>query len=91
VALLPVSIYAIFNLIATLNKFSTETGIAHNSFIISRLVQFKQQASPNMLSTAACAEIFLLPIIILMIFMFGFLFKKFLEGFLRDFNLRLRF
>ncbi|CAK5091569.1 unnamed protein product [Meloidogyne enterolobii] len=71
-ALLPVSIYAIFNLIATLNKFSTETGVAHNSFIISRLVQFKQQASPNMLSTAACAEIFLLPIIILMIFMFGF-------------------
>nr|CAD2170059.1 unnamed protein product [Meloidogyne enterolobii] len=68
-ALLPVSIYAIFNLIATLNKFSTETGVAHNSFIISRLVQFKQQASPNMLSTAACAEIFLLPIIILMIFM----------------------
>ncbi|KAL7075415.1 hypothetical protein ACQ4LE_004916 [Meloidogyne hapla] len=68
-ALLPVSIYAIFNLINTLNKFSNETGFARNSSLISRLVQFKQQSSPNMLSTAACAEIFLLPLIIFMIFM----------------------
>ncbi|KAF7632827.1 hypothetical protein Mgra_00007758 [Meloidogyne graminicola] len=78
-ALLPVSIYAIFNIINTLNKFSNETGIARNSSFISWLVQFKQQTSPNMLSTSACAEIFLLPIIILMIFMFViFFFLNFL-------------
>lgn len=66
-ALLPITIYAIFNMIVFLNKFATEVGYVSMSFV-SWLHQLKQQQTINMLSTVACAEIFLFPLLIAMVF-----------------------
>lgn len=67
-ALLPISIYALFNIVNFLNKISTEVGYISAS-LASWLVQIKQQHTANLLSTASCAEIFLFPIIVSMVFM----------------------
>lgn len=69
VALLPISIYALFNIINFINKFSIEVGYISPT-IASFLVQFKQQHSVNMLSTIALSEIFLFPILVMMIFLY---------------------
>uniref|UniRef100_A0A183C219 Transmembrane protein 33 homolog n=1 Tax=Globodera pallida TaxID=36090 RepID=A0A183C219_GLOPA len=66
IALLPIAMFALFHAIAFLTKCSSEMG--WNSTLILKLAQLKAQHTPSILSTVACAEIFLFPLLVAMIF-----------------------
>ncbi|KAL3070187.1 hypothetical protein niasHT_039380 [Heterodera trifolii] len=66
IALLPLAMFALFHAIAFLQRMDSELGW-HSSLIL-KLAQFKAQHTANILSTVACAEIFLFPLLVAMIF-----------------------
>lgn len=67
-ALIPIMLYAFLHALNFAIKSATEFGYS-NSSLVSKANQLKLQHTSNILSTIACAEIFVFPIIIVMIFM----------------------
>ena len=66
--MLPILLYAVLHSLNFIIKLATELGYG-NSTIIVKVLQLKSQHASNLLSTIACAEIFVFPIVIVMIFM----------------------
>lgn len=73
VALIPIMLYAFLHALNFAIKSANEFGYS-NSSLVSKANQLKLQHTSNILSTIACAEIFVFPIIIVMIFMYVYLF-----------------
>ncbi|CAD6188078.1 unnamed protein product [Caenorhabditis auriculariae] len=65
-ALLPVSLYASLQAASFLVKVMKETGNGHSGIVL-RLEQFVQTQTQNCLGIIACAEIFLVPLLVSMI------------------------
>uniref|UniRef100_A0A914DLB6 Transmembrane protein 33 n=1 Tax=Acrobeloides nanus TaxID=290746 RepID=A0A914DLB6_9BILA len=82
-ALIPITLYAIWQSLAFVIKVASLLNYSNNN-IIQKLNQFKTAQTENVLGLIACSEIFLFPIFFAMIFMgkanifFPFLYYRFL-------------
>jgi hypothetical protein len=68
VAILPITLYAFLHSLNFGIKAASELGYG-NSTLAVKATQLKTQHTSNILSTIACAEIFVFPIVVAMVFM----------------------